>query len=410
MKSQAGLPEKICVMGLGYIGLPTASLLANCGYSVHGVDVHPHIVSQLNKGKIHIMEPDLEHYVSRAVKEGNFHASLEPCEADVFIICVPTPFKKGADSLPVPDLSFVLKAARSIAPFLRKGNAVILESTCPVGSTERVIHEIRNAEVAPEGVHFAYCPERVLPGNIMRELVQNDRIVGGFNPEATEVISTFYKSFINGEVLETDARTAEMCKLVENASRDVQIAFANELSMICDDVDVNVRELINLANHHPRVNILKPGCGVGGHCIAVDPWFLVSQSPEKARLIRTAREVNDHKADWVVQKVLQASQEWEKSHGRAARITCMGLSFKPDIEDLRESPALYIAKKLAAEAEHLSCCEPHVQQLSGLTLIEQNEVNEQSDMVVVLVAHSCFRHFGRNENLTVLDFCGLFNS
>lgn len=410
MKQQYRPPQKICVLGLGYIGLPTASLLANCGYDVHGVDLHSSIVEKLNRGEIHIVEPELENSLLKAIKNGNFHASLEPCEADIFIICVPTPFSSNADKIPEPDLSFVLEAARGIASFLKEGNSVILESTSPVGSTEKLIDEIGNTGASLQGIHFAYCPERVLPGKILRELVGNDRIVGGIDPESTEIISAFYESFIHGEVLKTDARTAEMCKLVENASRDVQIAFANELSMICDDVNVDVRELIRLANHHPRVNILNPGCGVGGHCIAVDPWFLVNQSPDNAQLIRCAREVNERKPEWVLAKIVESAGEWEKDHGKIPRITCMGLSFKPDVDDLRESPALAVAERLDSQMPNVHCCEPHLDHHKSLTLIDRSEINTLSDILVFLVAHSSFRSLAVDERIVVLDFCGLLNN
>jgi UDP-N-acetyl-D-mannosaminuronic acid dehydrogenase len=305
--------NKIVVMGLGYIGLPTASMLATKGYTVVGVDVNPDTVETINQGKIHIVEPDLDLLVKSAVHSGNLTASLEPCEADVYIIAVPTPFQKNKnDAIKVPDISFVEAATRSIAPFLNEGNLVILESTSPVGTTERVHSVI--AELRPElvqsnpnnhepPIYIAHCPERVLPGQILRELVDNDRIIGGIDKASTQKARGLYKTFSNGQILLTDCRTAELAKLVENSFRDVNIAFANELSLICDKVGVNVWELISLANRHPRVNILQPGPGVGGHCIAVDPWFIVDAAPDLSRLIRTAREVNDFKPQWVVEKV-----------------------------------------------------------------------------------------------------------
>ncbi|MCG8453881.1 MAG: UDP-N-acetyl-D-mannosamine dehydrogenase [Spirochaetales bacterium] len=399
--------KTICVMGLGYIGLPTAALLASQGYRVHGVDVHQRIVDQLNRGEIHIVEPDLDGYVKKAVESGRFNASLEPTQADVFMICVPTPFHRtGKDGIPQPDLSYVIDAAKKIAPFLKEGNGVILESTSPVGSTEKVIDAVKEVNGITQGVHFAYCPERVLPGRIMTELIENDRIVGGVDQESTESIASFYSHFVKGEVLKTDARTAEMCKLVENASRDSQIAFANELSLICDEVKVDVWELINLANHHPRVNILQPGCGVGGHCIAVDPWFLVSQSPQNARLIRAAREVNDGKPDWVVKKVQEKAVDWREEHGHSARIACMGLSFKPDIDDLRESPALRIAQELTKTGLDVVCCEPHVENIEGLNLVPCDEIYDRADIFVYLVAHSVFKDLITSDGVN-LDFCGL---
>lgn len=390
--------NKIVVMGLGYIGLPTASMLATKGYMVVGVDVNPDAVDTINQGKIHIVEPDLDLLVKSAVHSGNLTASLEPSEADVFIIAVPTPFLKSKnDAIKVPDISFVEAATRSIAPFLNKGSLVILESTSPVGTTERVHSVI--AELRPELVKFnpnnheppifiAHCPERVLPGQILRELVDNDRIIGGIDKASAQKARDLYKTFSNGQILLTDCRTAELAKLVENSFRDVNIAFANELSLICDKVGVNVWELISLANRHPRVNILQPGPGVGGHCIAVDPWFIVDAAPDLSRLIRTAREVNVFKPQWVVEKVKSRAVRFKDPV-----IGCLGLTFKANIDDLRESPALEITREINKNnLGRVIVCEPNISQaFSEFPVHSLNDIIELADILVLLVDHDEFR-------------------
>jgi UDP-N-acetyl-D-mannosaminuronic acid dehydrogenase len=390
--------NKIVVMGLGYIGLPTASMLATKGYTVVGVDVNPDTVGTINQGKIHIVEPDLDLLVKSAVHSGNLTASLEPCEADVYIIAVPTPFQKSKnDAIKVPDISFVEAATRSIAPFLNEGNLVILESTSPVGTTERVHSVI--AELRPELVqsnpnnhepliYIAHCPERVLPGQILRELVDNDRIIGGIDKASTQKARGLYKTFSNGQILLTDCRTAELAKLVENSFRDVNIAFANELSLICDKVGVNVWELISLANRHPRVNILQPGPGVGGHCIAVDPWFIVDAAPELSRLIRTAREVNDFKPQWVVEKVKSRAVRFKDPV-----IGCLGLTFKANIDDVRESPALEITREICKNnLGRVIVCEPNIaQDFSEFPVHSLNDIIKLADILVLLVDHDEFR-------------------
>ena len=397
--------QTVCVIGLGYIGLPTAALLANSHYQVRGVDVVPRVVETINKGDIHIIEPDLDTFVRAAVGSGRLVASTVPAEADVFIIAVPTPFHEGY----VPNVDYVVSATQALAPFARPGNRIILESTSPVGTTELVERTLREAGVDTAGLHIAYCPERVLPGHVMRELIENDRVVGGLNAEATRQVAAFYRTFVTGEVLETDARTAEMTKLTENASRDVQIAFANELSMICDEIGINVWELIRLANKHPRVNILRPGPGVGGHCIAVDPWFIVHRSPESSKLIRQAREVNVYKQLYVQEKVLRTAGELAVQLGRKPVVAAMGLAFKPDIDDLRESPALEIAHFLSGQPSvELLCVEPHVQSAPhNLPLISTEEALDRADLVVYLVAHTRFKAINEKEGVTVLDVCGL---
>ena len=331
--------KKICVVGLGYVGLPTASLLATKGYEVAGVDVVEAVVDKINSGQVHIVEPDLDVMVKSAVHSGNLKAYTEPQPADVFIIATPTPFKDDHQ----PDLSYVVAATKSIASIVKEGDLVILESTSPVGTTKR-IHQIL-IEARPElsHLHVCHCPERVLPGRILLELVENDRVLGGIDDASTRCAEEFYQKFVRGELLTTDSNTAELAKLVENTSRDVNIAFANELSVICHKLSVDVWELIELANRHPRVNILRPGPGVGGHCIAVDPWFIVSSAPEESQLVQTARKINDAKPGWVLERVAEKATRFKDPV-----IACLGLSYKPDIDDLRESPALSITRKLYA--------------------------------------------------------------
>jgi len=377
--------KKICVIGLGYIGLPTASLLGTKGFNVHGVDVSKHVVDTINAGKIHIVEPDLDIMVKSAVNVGNLKAGLEPVEADVFIIAVPTPFKGDYQ----PDLSFVESATQMISPYVKPGNLVILESTSPVGTTDEVVAKIlkENGHDTDKNVYVAHCPERVLPGRILIELVENDRIVGGVNPLATQKAVEFYQSFVRGEVLSTDSRTAEMAKLTENSSRDVSIAFANELSIICDEEGINVWELISLANRHPRVNILKPGPGVGGHCIAVDPWFIVARSPEHAKLIKTARLVNDAKPDWVINKVKSRAEKFKHPV-----IGCLGLAFKADVDDLRESPSVDIVRKLIKEkVGEILVSEPNLESHDEFDLISCEEVIRRSDIILLLVDHKEYK-------------------
>jgi UDP-N-acetyl-D-mannosaminuronic acid dehydrogenase len=395
---------RICVLGLGYIGLPTASLLATKGYRVYGVDVTQRVVDTINEGRIHIVEPDLDILVRAAVSSGNLTASLEPSEADVFVIAVPTPFKGDHE----PDLSYVDAATDALAPFVREGNLVILESTSPVGTTERVAQRLGQARPELSGRLFvAHCPERVLPGHILRELVDNDRVVGGIDLASTARAASFYREFVGGEVLETTSRTAEMFKLVENASRDVSIAFANELSVICHPLGINVWELISLANRHPRVNILRPGPGVGGHCIAVDPWFIVHSAPEAARLMRTARTINDEKSEWVVDRVLERADRF-----RDPVVACLGLAYKPDVDDLRESPALRIFERLKARLgdDKVLAVEPNLASSEERPLVTVAEAIERADVIVGLVSHREFRHVDREALKTkvVIDTCGVF--
>lgn len=394
--------RKICVIGLGYIGLPTSALLANRGYFVHGVDVVQHVVDTINQGNIHIVEPELDTFVQAAVNSGKLKADTKPMEADIFIIAVPTPFHEGY----VPNIDYVLSATRSIASHVKAGNIVILESTSPVGTTDQMEIILKENGVDTSKLFIAHCPERVLPGHIMRELVSNDRIVGGTTPEATKVTAEFYREFVQGEVLETDAKTAEMAKLTENSFRDTNIAFANELSMLCDKFNINVWELIKLANRHPRVNILQPGAGVGGHCIAVDPWFIVHAGGEMAKMIRTAREVNNYKTEWVIEKIKNAVLKFEIQNGRKAKVACMGLAFKPDIDDLRESPALHITRRLKADGINILAVEPNIESHKEFEILDYKIAIEKADIVTFFIAHKEFKKLNIK---TEFDFCGVLN-
>ena len=396
-----------CVVGLGYIGLPTAAVLASAGHRVIGVDVNSQVVSTVNEGRIHIVEPDLDDSVAAAVASGSLSAVSTPHPADVFLIAVPTPFRSGTNGIPQPNIDYVLSAARSIASVLRPGNLVLLESTSPVGTTEKVaqvIHQVCGLTI--DQLHIAYCPERVLPGCILRELVSNDRVIGGLTADAVDAAQTFYGSFCHGELLSTTARTAELVKLTENSFRDVNIAFANELSLVCDDLGINVRELIRLANHHPRVNVLNPGCGVGGHCIAVDPWLIVAAAPHSTPLIQAARHVNDGKSRWVIDHVQAKAVVLEDQLGRPARIGCMGLAFKPDVDDLRESPALHITTELLVSGLEVLACEPNLKDHPTIKLYSLDHVLSTADLLVFLVAHTSFKGLDLRD-FCVFDLCGV---
>lgn len=402
--------KTVCVVGLGYIGLPTSALLATQGFNVDGVDVNPVVVDTINEGCIHIVEPELDAFVRAAVSAGRLRAHLAPQAADIYMICVPTPLQESGP-IPKPDIDYVTAAARSIAPFVRRGNIVILESTSPVGTTRHVA-EILSAEgVDLDGLHVAYCPERVLPGRIMVELVENDRVVGGLTPEATREAAAFYRQFVRGEVLETDAATAEMCKLTENSFRDLNIAFANELSMLCARAGINVWRLIELANRHPRVNILRPGPGVGGHCIAVDPWFIVASDRDVARIIRTSREVNLAKTQWVINDIAQYARDLGVKLGRPPRIGCLGLAFKPDIDDLRESPACEISLRLVELGFEVAAVEPNILSHPTLQLESLDQAVQSCDFLAALVLHREFVDYfrGRSEvsSEDIRDYCGL---
>lgn len=395
---------RVSVIGLGYIGLPTAAIIANRGLSVVGVDIDEAVVRKLNQGQVHIVEPELDVLVHAAVSSGNFRAALQPEPSDVFLIAVPTPFKDHH----LADLQYIEAASHSIAPVLRSGNLVILESTSPVGATEKMVEWLaaarpdlsfpRRGFSSFSDIHVAHCPERVLPGRILQELVGNDRVIGGMTPACSQHAIAFYKTFVSGSCLVTDARTAEMTKLTENSFRDVNIAFANELSLVCERLNVNVWELIELANHHPRVNILQPGPGVGGHCIAVDPWFIVEAAPDLARLIRTAREVNNSKPHWVIEKIKAASNNF-----KSPKVACLGLAFKPDIDDLRESPALEIVCCVAEEIQgDILVVEPFIEAMpkvlekfSNVRLTDAELALREADVVVLLVNHRQFLSIDR---------------
>ncbi|WP_426091859.1 UDP-N-acetyl-D-mannosamine dehydrogenase [Flavobacterium sp. DSR3-2] len=400
---------KVVTIGLGYIGLPTSALIANNNISVHGVDINQNVVDIINSGKIHIVEPSLDLAVSKAVHEGFLKADTKPVVADTYLIVVPTPFKAKNE----PDISFVLAATKSILPFLKVGDLYIIESTSPIGTTEKMLHFIYNER--PElrdKIHIAYCPERVLPGNVMYELVHNDRVIGGVDEASTQKAIAFYSQFVKGELHPTNARTAEMCKLVENSSRDVQIAFANELSLICAKADINVWDLIQLANKHPRVNILQPGCGVGGHCIAVDPYFIVADYPMESKIIASAREINNYKSFWCAEQVKTAKLEFQLKEGRKASVAIMGLAFKPNIDDLRESPAKYIAQKVMQDAqdEQYYIVEPNIEDHHVFKITNYKEAIEKADIVVFLVSHNEFKNLEISKDKVVLDFCGVMNT
>jgi len=398
-------PEVVTI-GLGYIGLPTSALIASHETRVLGVDINQNIVDTINQGQIHIDEPDLDAIVAKAVSTGFFKASTKPTSAEVYLIVVPTPFKGNHE----PDISFVKAATKGIIPLLKKGDLYIIESTSPIGTTDKMQKLIFAARPELKGaIHIAYCPERVLPGNIMYELVENDRVIGGVDEVSTQKAISFYSKYIKGELHGTNARTAEMCKLVENSSRDSQIAFANELSLICDKADINVWELINLANKHPRVNILQPGCGVGGHCIAVDPYFIVSDYPAESKMISTAREVNNYKSFWCAEKIQNEKLQFELKNGRKPKTALMGLAFKPNIDDLRESPAKYIAQKVLQNSnneEHF-IVEPNIESHSVYKLTEYKEAVNKADIVVFLVAHREFLGLEIKEEKIVMDFSGV---
>ncbi len=400
------MKPEVVTIGLGYIGLPTSALIASHGTNVLGVDINESVVNKINQGKIHIVEPDLDQIVSKAVSNGFFKASTKPTTAEVYLIVVPTPFKGNHE----PDISFVEAATKGIIPFMKKGDLYIIESTSPIGTTEKMqdLIYLTRPELK-DTISIAYCPERVLPGNVMHELVENDRVIGGIDDLSTQKAISFYKKYVKGELHATNARTAEMCKLVENSSRDCQIAFANELSLICDKADINVWDLIRLANKHPRVNILQPGCGVGGHCIAVDPYFIVSDYPMESKIIGTAREVNNYKSFWCAEKIQNKKLQFELKHGIKPKTALMGLAFKPNIDDLRESPAKYIVQKVLQNSNNDMhfVVEPNIESHSIFKLTDFKEASEKADILVFLVAHDEFKELEIPKNKIILDFCGV---
>ena len=394
-------------MGLGYIGLPSAIIAAKHGLEVVGVDIKPEVVEMTNKGRLHMIEPGLEQMLVEVVQSGALKAESQPQESDVYLIVVPTPFKGDH----CPDISYVEAATRKIIPLLKEGDLYVIESTSPVGTTEMMSALIFSERPELNGrIHIAYCPERVLPGNVLHELIHNERVIGGIDPEATEKAIGFYSRFVKGTLHRTDSRTAEMCKLTENSSRDVQIAFANELSLICDKAGIDVWKLIDLANKHPRVNILKPGCGVGGHCIAVDPYFIISDFPQESRMISCAREVNNYKALWCAEKVKNEMLRFEIERHRRPWVAMMGLAFKPDIDDLRESPAKSIVANVmqGCNKDHMMIVEPNIHEHDVFTLTDYREAYEKADIVVFLVNHRQFAELDYRDDVMVLDFCGVF--
>lgn len=398
---------KACFMGLGYIGLPTAIIAAKHGVNVIGVDINPSVVEQTNAGHLHIIEPGMEDMLKDVITSGQLHASTTPEESDAYFMVVPTPFKGNHE----PDVSYVEAATRAVIPYLKPGDLYVIESTSPIGTTEKMAEIIFTERPELKGkIYIAYCPERVLPGNVIYELVHNDRVIGGLNAESTDKAIEFYSQFVKGTLHKTNARTAEMCKLTENSSRDVQIAFANELSLICDKAGINVWELIRLANKHPRVNILQPGCGVGGHCIAVDPYFITADFPMESKIIATAREINNYKAFWCAEKVKNAMLQFELDKHRKPVVAMMGLAFKPNIDDLRESPAKYIVTKVMQgfnNAEIL-VVEPNVKVHNIFKLTDYKEAYDRADIVAFLTAHDPFKALPWRDDKVILDFCGIF--
>lgn len=398
---------KACFMGLGYIGLPTAIISSQHGINVCGVDINPKVVEQTNRGELHIVEPGLQDLLKKAVDSKSLVASTTPFESDVYLIVVPTPFKAKHE----PDISYVESATKTVIPFLKEGDLFIIESTSPVGTTEKMAELIFAERPELKGrIHIAYCPERVLPGNVIFELVNNDRVIGGIDDASADAAAEFYGKFVSGQLHKTNCRTAEMCKLVENSSRDVQIAFANELSMISEKAGINVWELISLANKHPRVNILQPGCGVGGHCIAVDPYFISSAFPNEAKIIAQARSINNYKSEWCVEKAKNAILSFELEKGKKPQVALMGLAFKPNIDDLRESPAIKIAKRLFAEMPDVkfNIVEPNISSHPDFDIVDFQTAFEQSDIVVYLTAHKEFFMLPQEANdKLILDFCGV---
>ena len=394
-------------MGLGYIGLPTAIIAAKHGIDVVGVDINPKVVEVTNQGKLHIIEPGMEEMLKEVIAAGKFKAYTTPQLSDAYFMVVPTPFKGDHE----PDVSYVEAATRAVLPLLKEGDLYVIESTSPIGTTEMMANIIfTERPELKDKIYIAYCPERVLPGNVIYELVHNDRVIGGLTPESTDKAIEFYSQFVKGELHKTNSRTAEMCKLTENSSRDVQIAFANELSLICDKAGINVWELINLANKHPRVNILQPGCGVGGHCIAVDPYFITADYPAESKIIAMARSINNYKSFWCAEKVKSTMLEFELKNGRKPIVAMMGLAFKPNIDDLRESPSKNIVGKvmLMCNNADILIVEPNVEEHKQFKLTPYQEAYDKADIIVMLTAHDQFKTLPYDESKIILDFCGIY--
>ncbi|MBP3614628.1 MAG: UDP-N-acetyl-D-mannosamine dehydrogenase [Bacteroidaceae bacterium] len=398
---------KACFMGLGYIGLPTSIIAAKHGIDVIGVDINEKVVEVTNQGILHIIEPGMEEMLQEVIATGKFKAYTTPRESDAYFMVVPTPFKGDHE----PDVSYVEAATRAVLPYLKEGDLYVIESTSPIGTTEKMADIIfTERPELKDKIYIAYCPERVLPGNVIYELVHNDRVIGGLTPESTEKAIEFYSQFVQGELHRTNCRTAEMCKLTENSSRDVQIAFANELSLICEKAGINVWELITLANKHPRVNILQPGCGVGGHCIAVDPYFITADYPAEARIIATAREINNYKSMWCAEKVRSAILEFELKNNCKPVVAMMGLAFKPNIDDLRESPSSHIVGKVMqiCNGASILVVEPNVKEHNVYKLTPYENAFAKADIVVMLTAHDQFKTLPYDKNKVILDFCGIY--
>ena len=398
---------KACFMGLGYIGLPTSIIAAKHGVQVLGVDINPKVVDMTNQGRLHIIEPGLEDMLQEVVGAGTFRAALRPEESDAYFMVVPTPFKGNHE----PDISYVEAATKAVLPLLKEGDLYVIESTSPVGTTEKMRDLIYAGRPELEGkIYIAYCPERVLPGNVIYELVHNDRVIGGIDEASTDKAIEFYNQFVTGKLHRTNSKTAEMCKLTENSSRDVQIAFANELSLICDKAGINVWELIELANKHPRVTILQPGCGVGGHCIAVDPYFITSDFPMESKIISAAREINNYKSFWCAEKIQNEMLRFELEHHRKPWVALMGLAFKPNIDDLRESPAKSIVNKVMQGSNNaqILIVEPNVREHNVFKLTGYKEAYEKADIVAFLVNHREFAQLDYRDDVKVMDFCGTF--
>lgn len=398
---------KACFMGLGYIGLPTSIIAAKHGVQVLGVDINPKVVDMTNQGRLHIIEPGLEDMLQEVVAAGTFRAALRPEESDAYFMVVPTPFKGNHE----PDISYVEAATKAVLPLLKEGDLYVIESTSPVGTTEKMRDLIYAERPELEGkIYIAYCPERVLPGNVIYELVHNDRVIGGIDEASTDKAIEFYSQFVTGKLHKTNSKTAEMCKLTENSSRDVQIAFANELSLICDKAGINVWELIELANKHPRVTILQPGCGVGGHCIAVDPYFITSDFPMESKIISAAREINNYKSFWCAEKIQNEMLRFELEHHRKPWVALMGLAFKPNIDDLRESPAKSIVNKVMQGSNNaqIMIVEPNVPEHNVFKLTGYKEAYEKADIVAFLVNHKEFAELDYRDDVKVMDFCGTF--
>ena len=398
---------KACFMGLGYIGLPTSIIAAKHGVQVLGVDINPKVVDMTNQGRLHIIEPGLEEMLQEVVGAGTFRAALRPEESDAYFMVVPTPFKGNHE----PDISYVEAATKAVLPLLKEGDLYVIESTSPVGTTEKMRDLIYAERPELEGkIYIAYCPERVLPGNVIYELVHNDRVIGGIDEASTDKAIEFYSQFVTGKLHRTNSKTAEMCKLTENSSRDVQIAFANELSLICDKAGINVWELIELANKHPRVTILQPGCGVGGHCIAVDPYFITSDFPMESKIISAAREINNYKSFWCAEKIQNEMLRFELEHHRKPWVALMGLAFKPNIDDLRESPAKSIVNKVMQGSNNaqILIVEPNVRDHNVFKLTGYKEAYEKADIVAFLVNHREFAQLDYRDDVKVMDFCGTF--